>query len=243
MSVRLQKFLAEAGVGSRRGCEELISAGRVTVDGRVAHLGESVDPDEQTVEFDGRPVLREHKEYWLLNKPVGMVSTASDPQGRPTVVDSVPTSARVFPVGRLDLASSGLLVLTNDGELAAHLLHPRYHVDKEYQVLVEGTISGPTLRRLRSGVDLEDGPTQPAQVEVVCIDTSGPGRPTSELTIVIREGRKRQVRRMLEAVGHSVLALHRSRFDGLRDSGLIPGQVRRLVPSEVEVLRRAGGLQ
>ena len=138
MKVRLQKFLAEAGLGSRRHCEELIIAGRVTVDGQTAALGDSVDLEEQSVEFDGAPVQRECKEYWLLNKPAGVVSTASDPQGRPTVLDSIPTTSRVFPVGRLDLASTGLLVITNDGELANRLTHPRYGVGKTYRVVVAG---------------------------------------------------------------------------------------------------------
>ena len=242
MKVRLQKFLAEAGVGSRRSCEELITTGRVIVDGHVAQLGESVDPEKQTVELDGDQLRREAKEYWLLNKPVGIVSTASDPQGRPTVLDVIPTRSRVFPVGRLDLTSSGLLVITNDGELAAHLLHPRYHVEKEYRVLVEGVVTGPALRRLRAGVELDDGRTLPAQVELLSRTVPELGRPTSELKIVIREGRKRQVRRMLECVGYAVLALHRSRFDGLTDAGLAVGDVRPLNTAEVESLRRAGGL-
>ena len=242
MKVRLQKFLAEAGLGSRRYCEQLITAGRATIDGQTATLGDSVDPEEQSVEFDGAPLQREHKEYWLLNKPAGVVSTASDPQGRPTVLDSIPTTSRVFPVGRLDLASTGLLVITNDGELAAHLLHPRYHVEKEYRVLVEGTVSGPTLHRLRGGVELEDGPTLPAQIELISQANPAIGRPTSELKMVIREGRKRQVRRMLESVGHPVLALHRSRFGGLEDADLPVGRVRPLTPAEVESLRRAGGV-
>lgn len=239
MTVRLQKFLAEAGLGSRRHCEEFISSGRVTIDGLQAQLGASVDPDTQVVRLDGRLVIREGKEYWLLNKPPGFLSAVFDPRGRRTVTDCVPAEVRVFPVGRLDLNSTGLLVLTNDGELTARLLHPRYHVEKEYLVTVRGAVDGAALALLRRGVTLEDGPTAPASVEVV----SG-GRPTTGATfttlrVVIHEGRKRQVRRMLEAVGHRVVALHRSRFDGLTDAGLALGQVRPLSPAEVERLRRA----
>lgn len=285
MKVRLQKFLAEAGLGSRRGCEDLIRAGRVTVDGRVAALGDSVDPATATVLLDGRPVAREGKEYWLLNKPAGVLSAAVDTRGRRTVTDCVPARGRVFPVGRLDLNSTGLLVLTNDGELAARLLHPRYHVEKEYLVTVRGTVAEAALGRLRHGLTLEDGPTAPAQVEIVSSDRAGalgrnaaaaksaprtsapsargaargapsarsapaPGAaaavkspatrgPTTTLRVVIHEGRKRQVRRMMEAVGHRVVALHRTRFDGLTDAGLALGQARPLSPGEVERLRRA----
>jgi 23S rRNA pseudouridine2605 synthase len=239
MTERLQKFLAEAGLGSRRYCEDLIRSGRVAIDGQQAELGVSVDPDTQLVQLDGRHVVRERKEYWLLNKPAGFLSAVFDPRGRPTVIDCVPAGVRVFPVGRLDLNSTGLLVLTNDGELTARLLHPRYHVEKEYLVSVRGMVGGAALASLRRGVTLEDGPTAPAAVDVI----SG-GRPTAgptftTLRVVIHEGRKRQVRRMLEAVGHRVVALHRSRFDGLTDAGLALGQVRPLSPAEVERLRRA----
>ncbi len=146
MSERLQKFLAEAGLGSRRYCEELIRSGRVMLDGRVAELGASIDPDAQEVLVDGSLVVREQKEYWLLNKPAGVLSAVSDTRGRPTVVESVPAQVRIFPVGRLDLNSTGLLILTNDGELAARLLHPRYHVEKEYLVTVRGVV-GPLESR------------------------------------------------------------------------------------------------
>lgn len=256
MKVRLQKFLAEAGLGSRRGCEDLIRAGRVTVDGRVAALGDSVDPATVTILLDGQPVAREGKEYWLLNKPAGVLSAVVDTRGRRTVTDCVPARGRVFPVGRLDLNSTGLLVLTNDGELAARLLHPRYHVEKEYLVTVRGTVAAAALGRLRRGLTLEDGPTAPAQVEVVSLDEAGVSRrstgsakgasgespatrgSTTTLRVVIHEGRKRQVRRMMEAVGHRVVALHRTRFDGLTDAGLALGMARPLSPGEVERLRR-----
>ena len=237
--VRLQKYLAEAGLGSRRRCEELIAAGRVTVDGVVAHLGDSVDPGVQTVEVDGRPAQAEEKEYWLLNKPRGVLSAASDARGRPTVVDSVPARGRVFPVGRLDLNSTGLLLLTNDGDLTGRLLHPRYHVEKEYVVKVRGRVSEAALQRLRTGIDLDDGPTAPAELDVLERTPAKGSGPTTTVRVIIYEGRKRQVRRMFEAVGHRVLGLHRRRFDGLTDAGLEPGQARPLSPAEVARLRHA----
>lgn len=240
MSERLQKFLAEAGLGSRRRCEDLIRSGRVLVDGRTAELGASIEPESQQVLVDGLPVFRERKEYWLLNKPLGVLSAASDSRGRPTVVDCVPARVRVFPVGRLDLNSTGLLLLTNDGELAARLLHPRYHVEKEYLVTVRGSVRGSDLERLRAGVLLDGRLTAPAEVKVV---SDGPskrgGGSLTTLRLVVHEGRKRQVRRMIESVGHSVTALHRSRFDGLTDAGLAPGQSRILSEAEVERLRRS----
>jgi len=238
VSIRLQKFLAEAGLGSRRGCEDLIRAGRVTIDGRVAVLGESVDPGVQTVTVDGRQVKRELKEYWLLNKPAGVLSAAGDARGRRTVTDCVPARARVFPVGRLDLDSTGLLLLTNDGELAPRLLHPRYHVDKEYLVTVRGTVTEAAVGRLRRGLLLEDGQTAPAQVDVLTKSRAAGSGATTTLRLTIHEGRKRQVRRMMEAIGHPVVALHRARFDGLTDAGLAVGQARPLSPEEVERLRR-----
>jgi 23S rRNA pseudouridine2605 synthase len=237
---RLQKYLAQAGLGSRRNCEDLIRAGRVTVDGVPAQLGSSVDPQTQRVALDGREVVRESLEYWLLNKPNGVVSTAFDPQGRPTVVESVPSRGRVFPVGRLDLTSTGLIILTNDGELTAKLLHPRYHVDKEYIVTVRGSVSPSEVAQLRRGVELEDGRTSPAEIDVIESPDFRPRTPTTTLRVVIREGRKRQVRRMLESVGHRVIELHRRRFDGITDAGLAVGQARPLSAAEVEQLRHAG---
>jgi len=241
MIMRLQKFLAEAGLGSRRSCEELIRAGRVSVDGAVATLGGSVDPATQTVTIDGRVVTGEVKEYWLLNKPAGVLSAVLDPRGRPTVVDCIPTRARIFPVGRLDLDSTGLLLLTNDGDLAARLLHPRYHVEKEYLATVRGAVTEAALGRLRRGVLLDDGIAASAVVNLVDVRRPASAQVLSLLRITIHEGRKRQIRRMLEAVGHRVVALHRTRFDGLTDAGLAPGRSRRLSPDEVESLRRAHG--
>lgn len=236
--MRLQRALAAAGVGSRRACEDLIRAGRVTVDGVVAELGMSVDPDHQSLEVDGRSIRAERKEYWLLNKTAGVVSTVSDPQGRETVVDCVPAGVRVYPVGRLDQFTTGLLLLTNDGELANRLLHPRYGVGKEYRALVRGRIDDRDLQRLCAGVQLDDGPTAPASVRLVTRDER-----TTEVVMVIHEGRNRQVRRMLEAIGHSVLRLHRTRFDGLSDEGLGLGWARALTMEEVARLRSEAGLE
>ncbi len=235
MAERLQRFLASAGLGSRRACEELIRAGRVTVDGVVADIGAQVEPGIQWVEVDGRPVQSQTREYWLLNKPRGVISTASDPQGRKTVVDCVPAGVRVYPVGRLDRDTTGLLILTNDGDLAHRLLHPRFGVDKEYRVSAKGCLSEREATILREGVRLDDGMTAPAEVDVLRV---GEGR--TELVMRIHEGRNRQVRRMLEAVGHPVTALHRSRLAGLSDRGLQIGKARRLSLREIESLRREG---
>jgi 23S rRNA pseudouridine2605 synthase len=240
--MRLQKALAEAGFASRRASEELIKAGRVTVDGLVAELGVSADPETQLIAVDGRPIAAEPKEYWLLNKPAGVLSAVTDAGGRRTVVDCVPSRARIFPVGRLDLDSTGLLLLTNDGDLAGRLLHPRFHVEKEYEVLVRGVVGREALDGLRGGVMLEDGPTAPAAVQVLEIIRPPRSGPQTSLRVVLYEGRKRQVRRMLETVGHRVVALHRTRFDGLTDSGLLLGQARKLSVAEVATLRKHAGL-
>jgi 23S rRNA pseudouridine2605 synthase len=239
MSVRLQKVLAEAGLGSRRKCEDLIRAGRVTIDGTTAELGISVDPDVQSVAVDDQPIHTETKEDWLLNKPSGVLTAVSDPRGRRTVVELVPAHVRVFPVGRLDLDSTGVLLLTNDGELAARLLHPRYHVDKEYVVTVLGQVMGTTLGRLRRGVTLDDGPTSPADVQLTKSGRFNDGRMYSVLRITIHEGRKRQVRRMLESVGHRVVNLHRARFGVLTDTDLALGEARPLSRDELVELRES----
>ncbi|MFM7252853.1 MAG: pseudouridine synthase [Ilumatobacteraceae bacterium] len=232
---RLQKVLAARGWGSRRTCEDLISAGRVTVNGEVAVLGRRVDPERDTVAVDGAPVgVRPGLVYFVLNKPAGVVTTASDPQGRPTVVELVPAEPRVFPVGRLDAATEGLLVLTNDGDLANLLAHPRHGVDKEYLATVDGPVGPGALRRLRKGVDLDDGITAPAAVS-----QPEPG----VLRITIHEGRNRQVRRMCEAVGHRVVRLVRVRIGPLRDPSLRPGQWRELSTAEVRALSEAAAQQ
>ena len=228
---RLQKVLAAAGLGSRRACDELIAEGRVTVDGEVAALGRRVDPETARIAVDGVPLsVRPGVVYYLLNKPAGVVTTADDPQGRPTVVDLVPSDPRVFPVGRLDVDTEGLLLLTNDGDLAHRLTHPSFGVEKEYLAEVEGTPTRGELRRLRQGVELDDGPTAPARVSLV---------PPRALRIAIHEGRKRQVRRMCEAVGHPVVRLVRTRIGPLADRRLGPGAWRLLTAAEVRALEEA----
>jgi 23S rRNA pseudouridine2605 synthase len=230
---RVQKVLARAGLGSRRVCDEMVADGRVTVNGVVAEPGTRVHAETDRVEVDGVPIgVRPGLVYYLLNKPRGVVSTASDPQGRPTVVDLVPAEPRVFTIGRLDAETEGLLLLTNDGDLAQRVAHPSHGVDKEYLAEVEGTPSRGALRRLREGVELDDGPTAPAKVALV-----GDGA----LRLVIHEGRNRQVRRMCEAVGHPVRRLVRTRIGPLTDRKLAPGEWRELTTAEVREMERAAG--
>jgi 23S rRNA pseudouridine2605 synthase len=226
---RLQKVLASRGWGSRRACEDLIAAGRVTVNGDVAVLGRRVDPERDLVEIDGAPVgTRADLVYYLYNKPTGEVTTASDPQGRRTVLDGLPAEPRVFPVGRLDVDSEGLLIVTNDGELANRIAHPSTGVDKEYLVTVAGGAVGAAgIRALREGVELDDGPTAPADVS-----QPSPG----VLRVTIHEGRNRQVRRMCEAVGHPVTRLVRVRIGPVADRRLAPGAWRELSETEVRQL-------
>jgi 23S rRNA pseudouridine2605 synthase len=226
---RLQKVLAAAGYGSRRVGEELIAAGRVTVNGEVAVLGRRVDADVDRIEVDGTPVpVRPGLVHYVLNKPRGVVSTAQDTHGRPTVVDLVPAEPRVYPVGRLDADTEGLLVLTNDGDLAQLLTHPRHGVEKEYLAHVDnGRVSAGALRRLRDGIELEDGLTASAAVS-----QPEPG----VLRITIHEGRNRQVRRMCDVVGHPVLRLVRVRIGPLSDRRLGPAEWRPLTVAEVRAL-------
>jgi 23S rRNA pseudouridine2605 synthase len=235
--MRLARYLAHAGVASRRGAERLIAEGRVTVEGRLETNPATGVDESSAVRVDGRAVRPEPHEYHALHKPVGVISTAEDPQGRPTVVDMVHSAARLYPVGRLDVASSGLVLLTNDGEMANRLMHPRYEVQKTYRVAVRGVPSQEDLRRLRHGVELEDGMTAPARVDVV--ERRGK---QSLLEISIHEGRKRIVRRMLEAVDHPALALERTAIGPLKLGRLAVGSVRRVRPPEVDALRRAAGL-
>jgi pseudouridine synthase len=225
--LRLNAFLARAGVASRRGADELIKAGRVTVNGEPGQLNTFVQSRDR-VEVDGRRVELQPLTYVLLHKPAGTVTTARDPQERRTVVDLVDHPARVVPVGRLDADTTGALLLTNDGELAHSLAHPRYEVEKVYEAQVEGEPSEETLERLRAGIDLDDGPTAPAEARLL-----GPGI----VELSIHEGRKHQVKRMLATVGHPVTHLHRSRYAGLTLEGLEPGAWRELEPSEVDRLR------
>ncbi len=228
---KLQKVLAAAGIASRRVCEELIASGRVTVNGSVAEVGARVDSETDVIEVDGALVgVRPDLVHFLLNKPVGVVSTADDPQGRPTVVGLLPPEPRVFPVGRLDADTEGLLLLTNDGELTHRLTHPSFGVDKEYLAEVEGEPSRGALRSLRTGVTLDHGPTAPAPAALVAPNV---------IRLVIHEGRNRQVRRMCEAVGHPVTRLVRVRIGPLSDNRLKPGEWRALSVDEVRALERA----
>lgn len=228
---RLQKVLARAGVASRRVCEDLIAEGRVKVNGEIADLGRRVHPEVDVIEIDGGLVpTAPGLVYYLLNKPAGVVTTAADTHGRPTVVALVPDEPRVFPVGRLDADTEGLLLLTNDGELTHRLTHPSFGVEKEYLAAVEGDPSPAALRRLREGIELEDGPTAPAKVVRV---------EAGLLRITIHEGRNRQVRRMCEAIGHPVTRLVRSRIGTLADRKLKPGEWRIVAPDEVRALAGA----
>jgi 23S rRNA pseudouridine2605 synthase len=232
---RLQKVLARAGFGSRRTCEELIAEGRVTVDGEVAVLGRRVDHERDRIELDGvAVVVDDDLVYYLLNKPPGYVSTASDPQGRPTVVDLVPSEPRVYPVGRLDVDTEGLLLLTNDGELTQLLTHPSHGVVKTYLAEVDGDPAPFAVRQLREGVTLDDGPTAPAQAKVV--QRRGA---TTAIEIGIHEGRNRQVRRMCAAIGHPVQRLVRTRIGPLHDRQLAPGTWRLVDRKEVRRLYEA----
>jgi pseudouridine synthase len=225
--VRLNAYLARAGVASRRRADDLIKAGRVRVNGEQAQLNTFVERSDR-VEVDGNEVVPQRLAYVLLNKPQATVTTAADPQGRPTVVDLIDLPERVVPVGRLDADATGALLLTNDGPLAHRLAHPRYGVEKTYEVDVEGEPNDAALHALAEGIDLDDGRTAPARARRL-------GRSRIELTI--HEGRNRQVKRMLEAVGHPVKRLHRSAYAGLTLEGLEPAQWRELEPSEVELLR------
>jgi 23S rRNA pseudouridine2605 synthase len=225
--MRLNAFIARAGIASRRGAEELIRAGRVRVNGEVAGLATFVE-QRDVVEVDGARIDPEPLAHVILHKPAGVVTTARDPQGRPTVVDLVAHDRRIVPVGRLDADTSGALLLTNDGPLAHRLMHPRYEVDKVYEAEVEGEPDREALERLREGVELEDGRTAPAEARLL-----GP----SLVELTIHEGRKHQVKRMLAAVGHPVRRLHRRAYAGLTLDGLAPGDWRELSADEVRRLR------
>jgi 23S rRNA pseudouridine2605 synthase len=234
--VRLNAFLARSGVASRRRADELIRGGRVRVNGEPGELN-TVVGEHDVVEVDGQRVEPQPLHYVLLNKPPAVVTTAADPHGRPTVVDLVSHEARVVPVGRLDVDTTGALLLTNDGELAHRLAHPRYGVAKVYDVDVGGSPSPEALAKLRAGVELEDGETAPAEARIIRRGTR-----VSRIELTLHEGRKHQVKRMCAAVGYPVQHLHRRRYAGLRLVGLDPGQWRELTPEEVAELRRAVGL-
>jgi 23S rRNA pseudouridine2605 synthase len=225
--VRLNAYLARAGVASRRKADDLIKAGRVSVNGELGQLNTFVQQHD-VVEVDGRRVAKQQLTYLLLHKPRDTVTTASDPQGRRTVVDLVPGATRVVPVGRLDVDTTGALLLTNDGELAHRLAHPRYGVEKTYVLEVEGEPSDATLEQLRHGVELDDGVTASARARRLTKNT---------IELTIHEGRNRQVKRMLDSVGHPVTRLHRSVYAGLGADDLAPGEWRALTSDEVERLR------
>jgi 23S rRNA pseudouridine2605 synthase len=236
---RIQKVLARAGVASRRAIEEMIVKGRIRVNGARVELGRRIDPAKDEVEVDGSRVpLRADLVYYLMNKPVGVVTTASDEAGRETVLDLLDdVEARVYPVGRLDIDSEGAVVLTNDGDLALRLTHPRFGVQKTYLAEVEGSLKERTVRRIAGGVELEDGPAAATQVRLVERTPGG-----SLVEISLAEGRKRQVRRMFEAVGHPVRRLVRTAIGPLMLGRLKPATYRRLRPDEVRELYRAAGL-
>jgi 23S rRNA pseudouridine2605 synthase len=225
--VRLNAYLARAGVASRRKADELIKDGRVTVNGEPGQLNTFVAARD-VVRVDGEPVAKQKLAYVLLHKPAGVVTTARDPQGRPTVVGLVGHDTRIVPVGRLDADTTGALLLTNDGPLAHSLAHPRYEVEKVYEVETRTRATDDALAKLRAGVELDDGPTRPARVRRL---------DGNAVEVTIHEGRNRQVKRMLEAVGHRVTRLHRSRYGPLTLEGLEPGAWRELEASEVERLR------
>ncbi|MFF2482119.1 pseudouridine synthase [Paenibacillus sp. NPDC058071] len=233
---RLQKILAQAGIASRRKCEEMILAGQVEVNGeKVTTLGVKADADADVITVNGKPIKSEKKLYLMLNKPKGVITSAKDPQGRKVVADFLPgIKERVYPVGRLDYDTEGLLLLTNDGEFANLLTHPSHHVPKTYYATVKGVPHGSLLEQLQKGIKLEDGMTAPAEAEYQDIDTE---KNVSTIRITIHEGRNRQVRRMFEAINHPVIRLRRVKFGELGLQNMARGQFRHLTPVEVKELR------
>jgi len=239
--VRLQRILAAAGLASRRGAEELLRAGRVTVNGRPAALGDSADPERDVVAVDGEPVRADRRIYWMVHKPRGVLTTARDTHGRAIVTDLLPEGLpRLFPVGRLDRDTEGLVLLTNDGELANVLLHPKFGSEREYRVTVRGRISDRALRRLAHGIRLDDGVTAPAEVGPA---RYVPARDQSEFGLTLIEGRKRQIRRSLAALRHPVVTLLRVRMGPLRLGSLPAGGARALARAEIRALRREVALR
>lgn len=237
--MRLQKYLAACGVGSRRKCEQWIQLGQVTVDGAVVtEMGVQITPNQQIVCFQGVPVVMETESVYLaLNKPVGYITSSDDQFGRATVLDLVADiPERIFPVGRLDYHSSGLLILTNDGDFANKMTHPRYHIEKTYRVSVVGAIAEDALERLRQGILLGERRTAPAQVKLIRRDAD-----ISAVEITLHEGRNRQVRRMCDAVGHAVISLCRTQIGSITLAGLESGAYRRLSPDEIQLLLCGAG--
>jgi len=232
--LRLSKLIADAGVASRRKAADLIRAGRVRVDGApVTEPGTPVDPDSQRVEVDGEPVHLQPKRYFLLNKPRGPISAAMDERGRKTVLDLLPDmDARLYPAGRLDADTEGLLLITNDGDLTYRLTHPRFGIEKVYEAEVKGRPSRADLETLEAGIMLEEGPTGPSKTRLLRA-----GRDSSRVEIIVHAGRKRMVRRMFEAVGHPVTALRRTRVGPLTLDDLEPGRFRPLTEAEITALK------
>ncbi len=234
MEQRLQKIIAEMGIASRRAAEEMIIEGRITVNGKVAEIGMKADPLRDHIKVDGKLLVRpEKKVYFILNKPRGVLTSLEDPQGRPTVRDFLMgIRQRVFPVGRLDYDSEGMLLLTNDGELAHAVLHPSRKIPKTYLVKVKGVLEEEEMERLRKGIRLERTLTAPAKVKPMRKTDSN-----SWIEMTIYEGKKRQIRRMLDKVGHPVIRLMRIRINGIEMGIIKPGEYRRLSPEELEKLR------
>lgn len=234
---RLQKIMAQAGIASRRKCEELILQGKVQVNGEtVTELGTKADPDQDMITVSGKPIKNEKKVYIMLNKPKGVITSASDPEGRKIVSDYLKgVKERVYPIGRLDYDTEGLLLLTNDGEFANLLSHPKYHVPKTYLATVKGVPHGTELDKLRQGVMLEDGMTSPAEVEYKDVD---PDNKQSVISITIHEGRNRQVRRMFESISHPVTRLKRISYGDLLLQNLKRGLYRHLTADEINTLKQ-----
>jgi len=236
--IRLQKYLAECGIASRRGAEAMIAEGRVMINGEIARLGQTIDPERDRIQVDGHGIAQDNKVYIVLNKLAGTVTTASDTHGRRTVLDCVHgVKARVFPVGRLDMDVEGVLLLTNDGDLAHRLIHPSFEVEKIYQAWVYGHVTPEAIARLEQGVLLDDGMTAPAKASIL-----KKGQNSTLIQLEIHEGRKREVKRMCAAVGHPVRVLQRVAFGDLRATGLRPGEWRYLTEAEVQALRFRAGL-
>lgn len=231
--IRLQKYLASCGVASRRKCEELIIEGKITVNDEKVELGFKINPEKDIVKYNGKQVKNENKKYTyiLLNKPIGVVTTADDQFGRQTVLDLVKVKARVVPVGRLDMYTSGALILTDDGDFIYKVTHPKHEIDKTYTVTIIGKVTEDEVQRLRDGVKIDDYVTKPAKVKILKIDEE---KNNSRLEITIHEGKNRQVRKMCEAVGRKVIALHRSKIGNLGVKDLKIGTWRYLTPKEVE---------
>ena len=233
MEERLQKYLAQCGVASRRKCEELILQGRVQVNGvTFTELGTKINPEKDKIKFDGKDIKQSQKlVYILLNKPIGYVTTADDQFGRDTVLDLVKVKERIVPVGRLDMYTSGALILTNDGDFVYQVTHPKHEIEKTYTVTIKGIVQNSEVEQLRSGVKIDDYITKPARVRILKTDTE---KDISRLEITIHEGKNRQVRKMCEAVGRKVLALHRSKIGGIGVKDIELGKWRYLTANEVQ---------